>query len=284
MQPLEYCYQKICHSRNAMAFRFPFLSRAQRQALVVLYALQQELREVVQDCSEANVALTTLNWWQQQISQLYADKAMQEHPLMQALQPLIAEYALPQSELQALIKAHCTELTQARFQDMKQLRQYACQAGMVQGRLGSRVLGFTEQQTLEFAEKAGELCQSVKLFSQIGADARQGRLYIPVAMLQQFNVPAHQILNAHGSAEFMSLLSTWLVELKRQFKSIVALLPQADKYRQRSSLAMLAISSALLEEIEQDGLANVLQYQLIVPRPRQQRLFWKTWLCGFRPV
>jgi 15-cis-phytoene synthase len=267
-----------------MAFRFPFLSRVQRQALVVLYALQQELLEVVQDCTEANLALTTLNWWQQQISLLYVDKAMPEHPLMQALQSFIAVYALPQSELMALVNAHYTELTLARFQDMNQLRQYACQTGMVQGRLSSRVLGFTEQQTLVFAEKVGELCQTVKLFSQIGADARLGRLYIPVAMLQEFNVPASVVLNGHGSAEFMALLNTWLAELKGQFKSVVTLLPRVDKYRQRASLAILAIAAALLREIEQDGLVNILQYQLIVPRPRQQRLFWKTWLCGFRPV
>jgi 15-cis-phytoene synthase len=267
-----------------MAFRFPFLCRSRRQALMVLYALQQELQEVVHDCTDATVALTTLNWWQQQIHELYSAKAMPLHPLMQALQPLIAEYALPQSELLTLIKAHFTELTEARFQDRSQLHLYAFQAGMVTGCLGSRILGFTEQQTLEFAGKVGELCQLVKLFSQIGADARQGQLYIPVAMLQEFNVPAHVVLNGRGSAEFTALLNTWLDELKKQFKTVMTLLPAVDKGRQGASLAMLKIASALLREIEQDGVANVVRYQLIVPRPRQQRLCWQIWLYNFLPL
>lgn len=77
-----------------MAFRFPFLCRSRRQLLMVLHALQQELQEVVHDCTDATVALTTLNWWQQQIYE-HSAKAMPSHQLMHALQPLIAVYALP---------------------------------------------------------------------------------------------------------------------------------------------------------------------------------------------
>lgn len=284
VQPLEYCYQKLSHGRNVMAFRFPFLSRSQRQALIVLYALQQELQDVVQDCSQADLALTTLSWWEKQINGLFASTDKPEHPLMQALLPLIGLYCLPQSELQALIDAYRTELTQARFQNMAQLRRYAAAAGMVQGRLSSRVLGFSVPQTLDFAGKVGETAVLVRLFSRIGADARQGKLYIPVETLQAFNVPAHLVINRQGGAEFKTLLYMSMAELQQQIKSVVAMLPSADRRRQRVSLAVLATIAALLEEIRLDGVENIMNYQLIVPRARQQRLAWKTWLFGFNPV
>ena len=121
------------------------------------------------------------------------------------------------------------------------------------------------------------------IYSRIGADTRLGKLYIPVELLQQFNVPAHLVLNRHGGVEFTALMNAWLATLKQQFNSALALLPSADNRRQRPSLAMLSVAWAQLNEIEQDGLQNIMQYQLVVPRPRQQRLFWKTWLCGFRP-
>ena len=267
-----------------MAFRFPFLSSVQRHALIALYALQQELNDVVEDCSDANVALTTLRWWEQQLDKLYNSDSVPEHPLLQALKPFITRYSLPLAEILALPDALRTQLTQARFQNMEQLCHYSKLAGMVQGRLTSRVLGFSAEQTLDFADKVGEICQLVMIYSRIGADTRLGKLYIPVELLQQFNVPAHLVLNRHGGVEFTALMNAWLATLKQQFNFALALLPSADNRRQRPSLAMLSVAWAQLNEIEQDGLQNIMQYQLVVPRPRQQRLFWKTWLCGFRPV
>ena len=67
------------------------------------------------------------------------------------------------------------------------------------------------------------------------------------------------------------------------FWQAVAVLPPEDKRSQRVGLIMGSIYYALLQEIERDGVQNVLSYKIAIPGPRKKRIALKTWLFGFKP-
>lgn len=46
---------------------------------------------------------------------------------------------------------------------------------------------------------------------------------------------------------------------------------------------MAAVYYALLNEIDFDGVQNVLTYKIAIPSPRKKRIALKTWLFGFKP-
>ena len=62
VEPLQYCQHKAAASGSSFLNGFRFLPRAKREGMTVLYAYCRELDDVVDDCSDAGVAATTLNW------------------------------------------------------------------------------------------------------------------------------------------------------------------------------------------------------------------------------
>ncbi|QEY24803.1 presqualene diphosphate synthase HpnD [Neisseria animalis] len=282
MQPLDYCRQKAAESKSNFLSGFRFLPPAQRDAMTVLYAYCRELDDVVDDCSDPNIAQITLNWWRNDLSKVFGSD-IPEHPVNQALKHTAAAFSLPHEELAELIDGMQMDLDQARYQDFDSLKRYCrCVAGVV-GCLIARILGFTDPQTLDYADKMGLALQLTNIIRDVGEDARNGRIYLPLEDLQQFGVPAAVIMRAEPNKEFASLMAFQINRTRETYRHAAALLPQADKKAQKAGLVMAAIYYALLNEIERDGAENVLKYKIAIPSPRKKRIALKTWLFGFKP-
>ena len=72
-------------------------------------------------------------------------------------------------------------------------------AGVV-GEVSARIFGQTQPATAEYAHKLGLAFQLTNIIRDVGEDALRGRIYLPVNELQQFDVKAHEILQAHALA------------------------------------------------------------------------------------
>ena len=283
VEPLQYCQHKAAASGSSFLNGFRFLPRAKREGMTVLYAYCRELDDVVDDCSDAGVAATTLNWWQAELAKVFAPGGVPEHPVMRALQPVVQRFGLPEHELTQIIDGMRMDLSHARYADFAELQHYCqCVAGVV-GRLITRILGFTQPQTLDYADKMGLALQLTNIIRDVGEDARMGRIYLPVTELQQYDVPAAAILNGSGGEGFARLMDFQVARARQCYHEAVALLPAADARAQKPGLIMAAIYYALLQEIAADGAAHVLQYKLAIPGPRKACIALKTWLLGFKP-
>ena len=60
MLALDYCRQKAAESHSSFLSGFRFLSVEKRNAITVLYAFCRELDDVVDGCTDPNVAQITL--------------------------------------------------------------------------------------------------------------------------------------------------------------------------------------------------------------------------------
>ncbi|MDO4248993.1 MAG: presqualene diphosphate synthase HpnD [Neisseria sp.] len=282
MQAIDYCRQKADQSGSSFLAGFRFLPEKQHQAMTVLYAFCRELDDVVDDCSDAQVAQTTLNWWRMDLAKVFEGE-MPEHPVNQALRGPVADFALPHDELTAIIDGMQMDLEQARYPDFEALKLYCHRVAGVVGCLIARILGFSNHQTLVYADKMGLALQLTNIIRDVGEDARRGRIYLPVDELQRFSVPAQSILSLKGTPEFAALMAFQIERAKQSYREAVAALPPEDKRSQRVGLVMGSIYYALLQEIERDGGQNVLSYKIAIPGPRKKRIALKTWLFGFKP-
>ncbi|STZ75889.1 presqualene diphosphate synthase HpnD [Bergeriella denitrificans] len=282
MQPLDYCRQKTAESRSSFLSGFRFLPQAQRDAMTVLYAFCRELDDVADDCSDLGVAQAALHWWRGDLAKVFGSETP-EHPVNQALKSIAPPFALPHGELAELIDGMQMDLNQVRYQTFDDLKRYCrCVAGAV-GCLIARILGFSDPQTLAYADKMGLALQLTNIIRDVGEDARNGRIYLPMADLQQFDVPAAVIMQAKPDAAFAEMMTFQAARARATYREAVALLPDADRKKQKAGLIMAAIYYALLEEIERDGVQNVLRYKIAIPSPRKKRIALKTWLFGFKP-
>lgn len=281
VQPIEYCRQKAAESGSSFLSGFKFLPKHRRDAMTVLYAFCRELDDVVDDCSDKNIARTTLHWWRTDLAKAFSD-GLPEHPVNRALQPVAQQFSLPQSEFSELIDGMQMDLDQARYADFDELKRYCRRAAGVVGCLIARILGFSDPQTLDYADKMGLALQLTNIIRDVGEDARNGRIYLPTEDLQRFNVPAAVIMQYQATPEFGEMMAFQIRRARNTYRQALALLPDADKKNQKAGLVMAAIYYALLKEIERDGAHNVLQYKIAIPSPRKKRIALKTWLFGFK--
>jgi phytoene synthase len=275
MSPDEYCQQKTVQSGSSFYYSFLFLPPERRRAITALYAFCREVDDTVDETSDASVARIKLAWWRTEVSTMY--KGSPTHPVTQALQPHIAPYKLEEQHLQAIIDGMEMDLDQSRYLDYPGLQKYCWRVAGVVGILSASIFGYTDPQTLAYAEKLGLAFQLTNIIRDVGDDARKGRIYIPVNELQQFNVTAADILNFRHSEKFEALMQFQNERAQRTYDEALALLPKQDRRAQRPGLMMAAIYRTLLDEIALEKF-QVLNQRISLTPLRKLWLAWKTYV------
>jgi 15-cis-phytoene synthase len=204
MTPEQYCQQKAAQSGSSFYYSFLFLPPQRRQAITALYAFCREVDDVVDESSDPQVARTSLGWWRSEIARMAQNEP--SHPVTRALQPHVKTFDLPIDQLLAVIDGMEMDLSQTRYLDFKGLEHYCWHVASVVGLLSARIFGITDERTLQYAEKLGLAFQLTNIIRDVGEDARRDRIYLPISELQQFEVPASEILNAKHSDRFERLM------------------------------------------------------------------------------
>ena len=279
MNPDDYCQEKAAKSGSSFYYSFLFLPPERRRAITALYAFGREVDDVVDKCSDTSIAHTKLAWWRTQVDQLFQGKA--EHPVAQALLPHLQSCSITRERLTAIIDGMEMDLNQTRYLDWPGLRAYCWHAAGVVGELSASVFGYSDPQTLVYAEKLGLTFQLTNIIRDVGDAARRGRIYLPVNEMQQFGVKASDILNGVYSDEFTALMKFQTERARSLYREAMQNLPDVDRRAQRPGLMMAAIYYALLDEIERDNW-QVLHQRISLTPLRKLWLTWKTWVSGGR--
>lgn len=277
MSPDEYCQEKAAQSGSSFYYSFLFLPQQRRRAITALYAFCREVDDTVDECTDITIARNKLVWWRKEVTAMLDGKA--SHPVMLALQPHLQPFSLEGKHLLAIIDGMEMDLDQTRYLDYPGLQRYCWHVASVVGILSASIFGYSQPQTLQFAEKLGLAFQLTNIIRDVGEDARKGRIYLPINELQQFNVTAADILNARHNANFENLMRFQVQRAQAVYEEAFALLPPADRRAQRPGLMMAAIYRTLLNEIERDGY-HVLNQRISLTPIRKLWLAWKTYVRG----
>lgn len=277
MSPDEYCQQQAAQSGSSFYYSFLFLPPERRRAITALYAFCREVDDTVDECTDAQVAQAKLIWWRQELLAMQAGNPT--HPVTQALQPHLQEFAIENKHLLAIIDGMGMDLEQTRYLDYPALQRYCWHVAGAVGILSAGIFGCTRPETLEYAEKLGLAFQLTNIIRDVGDDARKGRIYLPISELQQFHVTAADILNARHSENFEKLMQFQAQRAQAQYDAAFAALPAEDRRAQRPGLIMAAIYRATLNEIERDGF-HVLNQRISLTPIRKLWLAWKTYVFG----
>jgi len=275
MSPDEYCQQKTVQSGSSFYYSFLFLPPERRRAITALYAFCREVDDTVDDATDTSVARIKLAWWRTEVSKMYAGTPT--HPVMLALQPHVATYKLEEKHLLAIVDGMEMDLDQSRYLDYPGLQRYCWHVAGVVGILSASIFGYTNPQTLAYAEKLGLAFQLTNIIRDVGEDARKGRIYLPVNELQQFGVTAADLLNTRHSEKFEALMAFQTARAQTIYDEALALLPKEDRRAQRPGLMMAAIYRTLLDEIEREKF-DILNQRISLTPLRKLWLAWKTYV------
>ena len=277
MTPDEYCQNKAAASGSSFYYSFVFLPAPRRRAITALYAFCREVDDVVDECDDAQIAATKLAWWRAEVARLYTGKP--EHPVTQALLPVLGEYNVAQEHLTEIIDGMEMDLQQTRYLDFTALSLYCYRVASVVGLLAAEIFGYQDRQTLKYAHDLGMAFQLTNIIRDVGEDARRGRVYLPLDELKRFDVSVADVLNARHSDNFRRLMEFQIERAERYYAQAMAQLPAVDRKAQRPGLVMAAIYRTLLDEIRRDG-CRVLNQRTSLPALRKLWIAWRTWIKG----
>ncbi len=279
MTPQQYCLQKTRESGSSFTLSFAFLPKAKREAMTALYAFCREVDDVVDECTDYQIAQTKLGWWKQEVERLF--HATPQHPVTKALEPVIKTYGLQESHFIEIIDGMQMDTQYNRYADFEQLGLYCYRVASVVGLLSAQIFGYKNLATLQYAHDLGMAFQLTNIIRDVGEDARRGRIYIPLDELERDSVTEQQLLNSEATPQTQALLLKQIARAELFYDKALQQLPPEDRKAQLPGLMMAAIYRTLLQEIKQDPNL-VLNHKIALPPFRKLTLALGAWFKSRR--
>lgn len=280
MSPDQYCESKVAESGSNLTAAFKILDPDRRAAINALYAFCREVDDVVDECSEPQLAAIKLSWWKTELDRLFQGQA--QHPVTKALAARLQDYGLPQECFHEIIAGVEMDLTQNRYATWTDLDLYCDRVAGAVGLLSARIFGTVSPATLDYAITLGRALQYTNIIRDVGDDARKGRIYLPAEAMQQTGLDAGSILRLEHSPALSQLLRDMADRAHTLYDQAIHTLPAGERRAQRPGLMMAAIYRDLLRLLESESF-QIMHQRLSVAPARKLWLAWRT-AIGFMPA
>ena len=274
MTPQEYCQNKAASSGSSFYYSFLFLPTEQRKAIIALYAFCREVDDVVDECSNEEIAQNKLEWWRNEIGQLF--EGTPSHPVTKALQPVIEQFNLPIEHFIEIIDGMQMDLEYNAYPTFKELSLYCHRVASIVGLMSIEIFGYEDRNTLKYAHDLGMAFQLTNILRDVREDAERGRIYLPLDELEKFNVSPEDILALKNTEQMNALFAFQANRAREYYQRAFQHLPDGDRYRQLCGLVMAAIYETTLTEIEQDNY-QVMKHRIRLTPLRKLWIAWKTY-------
>lgn len=302
MTPDQYCQEKTARSGSSFYYSFLFLPEPERVAITALYAFCREVDDIVDECTDPQIARLKLQWWRDSLHLAFAGEA--QHPVLQALLNPIQRYRLELTGFLAIIDGMEMDLTQNRYTDFNELRLYCHRVAGVVGLLAARIFGYQDCAVKDYAENLGIAFQLTNIIRDIREDARRGRIYLPLEDLRHFEVTEQDIFNSTAlnplpdktvkpipdqtqnqtrsperkpamSPKLRQLLQFQVERAEGFYTKAFAALPEPERYNQRCGLIMASLYHEVLRTIATD-VNRVLLHRVSLSPGRKLWLAWRS--------
>jgi len=274
MNAEEYCQEQAAGSGSSFYYSFLFLPTNQRQAITALYAFCREVDDIVDECSEVNIAHTKLNWWRDEIQRVFHDQA--QHPVGIALSKAVKEFNLDEKHFHSIIDGMLMDTHQFRYQTFDELTVYCYRVAGVVGLLAIEIFGYSHQSTRQYAEDLGLAFQLTNILRDVKEDASRGRIYLPLDELKQFNVSEEDVLDNKMNKNLEQLFEFQAQRAESYYKKAYDTLPAPDRFKQRAGLIMAAIYHSLLTLIKKHHY-DVFSKPIRISPLRKLWIAWRTY-------
>ena len=197
MQPLSDAYDAdmdACRTRlrgGSRSFHAAakLLPRAVRDPAVALYAFCRDADDIIDGGTSPDDDGDTgrVEWLRERLSLIYAGRPF-GCPADRAFARIVERFAIPRALPEALLEGFAWDAQGSRFQDLPALRAYAVRVAGSVGAMMAVVMGVRDAERLAAAVDLGVAMQLSNIARDVGEDARNGRLYLPLAWLGEAGI------------------------------------------------------------------------------------------------
>ena len=269
------CAEITRRSGSSFASTFWMLPKPKRNALHAIYAFFRLADDIADDPDIAGDRTALLTRWREELDDAFRGKA--QHGVGVALSDAVERFQLPERAFLDLLAGIEFDLANEPIETFDDLQLYCYRVASTVGLLVVRILGFENPRSLEFAETLGIAVQLTNVLRDVGGDASTGRIYLPKAELERFEVSTESILAGQMTAELQLMLSFNAKRAASYYERAEQLLPDEDRRALRPATAMGRIYRALLDELIERNFP-CFEQPVRLSKPRRVAIAAKVWM------
>ncbi len=174
------------------------LPRRVREPATALYAFCRLADDAV-DCADSDGGHAALAQLRTRL-EMACRGAPGDNPADRALASVITRFQIPQCLLEALLEGFAWDLEGRRYATLDDLLDYAARVAGSVGVMMAILMGARSPQALARACELGVAMQLTNIARDVGEDARAGRLYLPLDLLDAAGVDPARFLAAPAAS------------------------------------------------------------------------------------
>jgi len=244
-----------------------------RAAAIALYAFCRVADDLVDQGGDAQANLSLLK---QRLDLIYAGTptdAVEDH----ALALVVQHHQLPRLFLDALLEGFAWDAQGRRYQTMEDLQAYAARVAATVGGMMCWIMGPQAPLTLARACELGVAMQLTNIARDVGEDARNGRIYLPLQWMVEAGVqPDEWLQNPKMSSNLKSVIERVLQEAEQLYKQAQAGIAELPADCRAAILAASLIYAEIGHQLRREGLDSV-SHRTVVSTRRKLVLLATAW-------
>jgi 15-cis-phytoene synthase len=237
-------------SGTSFYYAFRLLPAQKRRAIYALYSFCR----VVDDCVDESdgEGAAGLDRWLEEVGRCYDGSPTTE--LGRELAEALRLFPIPRGCFDDIVEGCRMDLTTTRYSTFEDLGVYCRRVASAVGLASIEIFGYRHAATREYAVELGLALQLTNILRDVGADARQGRIYIPLEDLSRFGVTEAELLGAARDSRarlegYDALCIFQAVRARAHYGLARAALPAEDRRSMLSAQVMGALYRTLLERV-----------------------------------
>lgn len=268
-------------SASNLALAFVLLPKAKRDAMSALYAFCRKVDDVAdEESAPVEKRRADLAAWREDVRRAVAG-GEPVFAVNRELQPVIAQYHLPFTHFDELIRGVEMDLDIKRYQTIELLEDYCYRVASVVGLLSIEIFGYRNGACRAYAVHLGKALQLTNILRDVRADAARGRIYLPLSELERHKVAPEEILRFEYSDRFERLAESAAAQARRYYTLARQTLPAEDRRAMIAAELMGLVYWRLLRQLERQRFNVFGPVPARVSRGQKVLLIFRAWLRLF---
>ena len=257
-----YRHCRTVAKREAKNFYWAFrvLPRHKSDSMCAVYAFMRQADDLSDDESKSiDTRRIEMAGWVDAWRASRAPNSPCTDPVFVALADTQRRFNIPDTLLEELVAGTTMDLDPAHgnlqtYSTFDDLYRYCYLVASVVGLVCIRIFGYTDLRAEAYAEETGVAFQLTNILRDVKEDAERGRVYIPVELMEEFNVPLGRWSElaegtAHMGKDERALLATLGVRAEKYYLSAGKLIPLLHRDSRAAMWVLVAIYHRLLGRI-----------------------------------